>query len=165
MAFDGTPVFVKLLPLSELELRQENGLSTANLFELPGYFQYGIGSAGFGAWRELAAQQMASDWVRSEACASFPLLHHWRVLPGLGGVPRSDEAQQYFAKGSLDIPGTRQVRRRFAALDDAPAQLALFIEWFPANLRDWLYGEVRHGGREQGVASNLSSSNSSGCCA
>lgn len=147
MEFAGHPVFVKLLPLSELELRQENQQSTANLFDLPGYFQYGIGSVGFGAWRELAAQQMASDWVLSTACSNFPLLYHWRVLPGLGGVPRSDEADRYFAEGSLDIPGVEQVSRRFASLDDAPAHLALFIERFPSNLRDWLHGELSHGGQ------------------
>lgn len=143
----GRPVFVKLLPLSALELRHENQQSTANLFELPGYFQYGIGSVGFGAWRELAAQQLASDWVLSQACPNFPLLHHWRVLAGLGGVPRSDEADRYFAEGSLEIPGVEQVSRRLASLDDAPAHLALFIEWFPSNLRDWLDAELRHGGQ------------------
>ncbi|MBA4344338.1 MAG: hypothetical protein C0423_19540 [Methylibium sp.] len=145
--FGGQPVFVKLLPLSDLELRQVSQQSTANLFELPGYFQYGIGSVGFGAWRELAAQQMASDWVRLQACPQFPLLHHWRVLPGLGGVLRSNEADGYFAEGSLELPGVEQVNRRFASLDDAPAHLALFIEWFPSNLRDWLHTELRHGGQ------------------
>ncbi|GHI41077.1 hypothetical protein Sviol_54850 [Streptomyces violascens] len=51
---DGTRVFVKRIPLTDTELRPENVRSTANLFGLPMFYQYGVGSVGFGAWRELA---------------------------------------------------------------------------------------------------------------
>ncbi|SEU34905.1 hypothetical protein SAMN05421811_112141 [Nonomuraea wenchangensis] len=44
----GTPVFVKRVSLTEPELRHPH--STANLFGLPPFCQYGIGSPGFGAW-------------------------------------------------------------------------------------------------------------------
>ena len=50
---NGVPVFVKRVPLTDLERRPENMRSTANLFRLPCNYQYGVGSAGFGAWREL----------------------------------------------------------------------------------------------------------------
>ena len=44
---DGTKVFVKNISLTNLERTAENQGSTANLFELPLYYQYGVGSAGF----------------------------------------------------------------------------------------------------------------------
>lgn len=44
---DGTRVFVKRVPLTDLELRPGNIRSTANHFGLPVFYQYGIGSAGF----------------------------------------------------------------------------------------------------------------------
>src|SRR6188508_2281772 len=53
---DGVPVFAKRIPITDRELAHPH--STANLFDLPVYCQYGmfgIGSPGFGAWRELAA--------------------------------------------------------------------------------------------------------------
>jgi hypothetical protein len=50
----GVRVFVKQVPVTGRELRPGNVRSTANLFGLPGFYQYGLGSAGFGAWRELA---------------------------------------------------------------------------------------------------------------
>jgi hypothetical protein len=50
-------VFAKRIPLTDLERRAENVMSTANLFSLSLYCHYGVGSAGGGVWREVAAQQ------------------------------------------------------------------------------------------------------------
>ena len=79
-----TPVFVKLVRLTDRE-RRAGPECTANLFDLPTWYQYGVGpgSTGFNAWREVAAHQIVSGWVLDGACANFPLLYHWRVLPGL----------------------------------------------------------------------------------
>ena len=51
LKIDGRSVFVKKIRLTNIEKQPENRMSTANLFDLPTYFQYGIGSQGFGAWR------------------------------------------------------------------------------------------------------------------
>ena len=51
---DGVPVFTKRIPLSDREVA--NLGSTANLFDLPTFCQYGMGGPGFNAWRELAAK-------------------------------------------------------------------------------------------------------------
>jgi hypothetical protein len=62
----GVPVFVKRVPLTDLERQLEYVGSTANLFRLPTFCQYGvgvIGASGFGAWRELAVHIMTTDWV------------------------------------------------------------------------------------------------------
>jgi hypothetical protein len=47
-----------------------------------GLARAGLGSAGFGAWRELAAHIMTTNWVLSDEHRAFALLYHWRVLPG-----------------------------------------------------------------------------------
>ncbi|CAM5675047.1 hypothetical protein SCANM63S_05404 [Streptomyces canarius] len=60
---NGIRVFVKRIPLTDTELRPENVRSTANVFELPMFYQYGVGSAGFGAWRELAVHTMTTNWA------------------------------------------------------------------------------------------------------
>lgn len=78
---DGVRVFVKRVPLTDTELRPEHVRSTANVFGLPLFYQYGAGSAGFGAWRELAVHTMTTHWVLGNAYAGFPLMYHWRVLP------------------------------------------------------------------------------------
>lgn len=142
-------VFAKLIPLSALEL--EHPGSSANLFGLPTYFQYGIGSVGFGAWRELAAQRMASDWVRSGACGGFPLLHHWRLLrlPAADGPDAAvqDWGADYFAAAEpFDLPGRAQVLARFAAVQRPAAWLVVVMECFAAPVSSWLRAALARGG-------------------
>ena len=134
----GEPVFVKRVALTDIEVRHEG--STADLYGLPAWYHYGVGSAGISAWRELNAHLAATGWVRTGQCENFPLLHHWRVLPGLPR-PRADlERDVAFWHGD---PG---VRRRLAALDGATTDLVLFLEHLPQNLAQWL------GGNPGGVA-------------
>src|SRR5690349_14217443 len=67
----GTQIFVKKVPLTDLERQPENVMSTANLFGLPLSCQYGVFSVptpGFGVWRELASHVMTSNWVISGEC-------------------------------------------------------------------------------------------------
>src|SRR5436190_2497913 len=75
LMIDSTPVFVKRVPLTDLERRQEHVRSTANIFDIPLSCHYGFGGPGFSAWRELAANVIANRWVLSGACANFPLLY------------------------------------------------------------------------------------------
>jgi hypothetical protein len=43
-------VFVKRVPVTDTEL--DNFFSTKNFYSLPTYYNYGVGSAGFGVFRE-----------------------------------------------------------------------------------------------------------------
>ena len=135
----GTRVFVKRVPLTELELRHFR--STANLFGLPLYYQYGIGSAGFGAWRELAAHLLTTGWVQAGRYDGFPLLHHWRVLPDTPPAGFLDEF------GGIDgavarWDGSPAVRARLEAIGRASASLVLFLEYLPRTLADDVIPEV-----------------------
>ncbi|MEV5606367.1 protein kinase family protein [Streptomyces sp. NPDC052299] len=138
----GTTVFVKRVPLTDLELRPENDRSTANLFGLPVFCQYGIGGPGFGAWRELAVHTMTTDWVVKGVHEGFPLLYHWRVLPDSTPLPEQladiERAVAYWGGGE-------QVRRRIEALRQSSASIALFLEYVPQNLHQWLRGQVESG--------------------
>lgn len=135
LAIDSSPVFVKRLPLTDLERRPEHVRSTANIFDIPLSCHYGFGGPGFSAWRELAVHEIANDWVRSGACANFPLLYHWRVLP-------SDQRQQLHGDVDFWIESAA-VRARLEAIKDASAHLVLFCEYLPTNLLDWLTEQVR----------------------
>jgi hypothetical protein len=146
VAVDGIPVFVKQLPLTDLERRPEHRGSTADLFGLPLSCHYGIGSPGFTAWREAAAASAASDAVVAGRAAHFPLLHHWRVLPRAGaGASR-------LLPEPADVHGTAAywedsdaVRRRLLELAGATATVTLFSEHFPADLHAWLAARTREG--------------------
>ncbi|MFD8934923.1 protein kinase family protein [Streptomyces sp. NPDC059578] len=138
----GRRVFVKRVPLTDLERRPENVRSTANLFELPDFCQYGLGGPGFGVWRELAVHTMTTNWVLAGEHEGFPLLHHWRVLPD--ATPLHEELADVEAVVAYwdDRP---QVRRRIHALRDSSASVALFLEYVPHHLHQWLGTQVAAG--------------------
>ncbi|CAL9320290.1 hypothetical protein SUDANB66_06139 [Streptomyces sp. SudanB66_2053] len=143
----GTPVFVKQVRLTDLERRPENLHSTANLFELPLFCHYGVGTIGgpgFGAWRELAAHHMTTHWVIAGDYEGFPLLYHWRVLPDDGGHPLPDELADV-ERAVAYWGGAAEVRGRIADLEQSSASLLLFMEYIPQNLHDWLSERMGHG--------------------
>ncbi|MFE7430213.1 protein kinase family protein [Streptomyces sp. NPDC057545] len=135
---DGTRVFVKRVPLTDTELRPENARSTANLFGLPMFYQYGVGSAGFGAWRELAVHVMTTNWVLGNEYEGFPLMYHWRILPDSPPEGLADEF------GGIDgavahWEGSSAVRERLEAIGRSSSSLVLFLEHVPQTLGDWLH--------------------------
>lgn len=146
---EGTRVFVKRVPLTDVELQPEHVRSTANVFGLPLFYQYGVGSTGFGAWRELAAHIMTTGWALKNEYAGFPLLYHWRVLPdssptgfvdGFGGV-----------EGAVaHWEGSSAVRRRLEAIGSSSFSLVLFLEHVPQTLAEWLVDsrDTARGSRE-----------------
>ncbi|MFL6120650.1 serine/threonine protein phosphatase [Actinophytocola sp.] len=133
MDVDGVPVFVKRIPLTDRELAHPG--STANLFDLPVFCQYGVVSPGFNAWRELAANRVVSDAVLAGETQSFPVLYHWRVLPG-----RSPIAAEHADIDAVvaALGGCPAVRVRLEALRDATWSLVLFCEYIPYPLPEWL---------------------------
>lgn len=130
----GHKVFVKRIALSKLEYNHP--MSTANLFNLPVVYQYGVGSRGFGAWRELVAHMITTDWVLNGQIQNFPLLYHHRVLPRISPPKPKDGAvlEKYMARWD----NNEQIRERELATDSAVHELVLFIEYFPHVLVNWI---------------------------
>jgi tRNA A-37 threonylcarbamoyl transferase component Bud32 len=144
---DGCKVFAKRLRLTDLERRPECRMSTANIFQLPAYCQRNVGSAGFGVWRELAANAMTTGWVLSQQLESFPLMVHWRMLDGAAAT-----AAAPLPKELADIEGmvsywggAESMGVRLRALADATASIVMFLEYLPWNLSAWLGQQLAAG--------------------
>lgn len=132
LAVDEVPIFAKRIPMTDEELARPR--STANLFDVPLYCQYGIAGPGFGGWRELEANLMVTEGVLSGATQAFPLLYHWRVLPGRPPVA-AEHADIDALVSALD--GSPAVRHRLERLAAASHSLVLFLEHLPMSLLDW----------------------------
>jgi hypothetical protein len=130
---DGVPVFAKRIPLTDREVA--NSGSTANQFDLPMFCQYGIGGPSFNAWRELAANIIVTDAVLAGETQSFPILYHWRVLPGRSPVAAEHADIDTVVTGQGGSPA---VRARLEALAAATYSLVLFCEYIPHPIADWL---------------------------
>ncbi len=140
---DDVPVFVKLIPLTDLELAHPR--STANLFDLPmfcHYFfgvpnitRYGFGGPALNGWRELAANLIVTDGVLTGETEAFPVLHHWRVLPVRLELPARPADVAALVAALEDSPA---VRARLEGLRTAAHSLVLFSEQLPFPVTDWL---------------------------
>lgn len=144
MKIDDTPIFIKKIRLTNLEQLPENIESTANLFNLPLYYQYGVGSTGFGAWRELAAHRLATKWVLDGACANFPCLYHWRILPKACQIPDHEQLIE-LDKDVRYWNNSAAIRERLVANLSASAEIVLFLEYFPNNLYQWFGQAIAQG--------------------
>ncbi|TDC07751.1 protein kinase family protein [Nonomuraea longispora] len=153
---EGTPVFVKQVPLTDRELLPETVRSTANVFGLPPFCRYGIGGIGGpggGAWRELAVHVMTTNWVLAGRFPGFPLMYHWRVLPD-GPHPPPEELADV-ERAVAFWGGGPEVRERIEELHRSRASLVLFLEHFPHDLHEWLKAPVAAGGETAGSACEL----------
>jgi len=133
VSMNGETVFVKRVPLTDVELACP--LSTRNLFQLPGYYSYGVGSAGFGVFRELATHEKTTSWVLAGAAPGFPLLHHHRVMPRLEQPPPFPmPLEDYVAYWN----SSKTVARYIQARHQATREVWFVVEFVPHTLADWI---------------------------
>lgn len=145
LTLDEHCIFVKKIPLSDIEMKSENSMSTANHFKLPLFCQYGIGAPGFGSWRELTANQQATNWVISNKCENFSLLYHWRVLPAPPAKPMTPDQLKNLDQQVLFWENSKAVRSRFESLHFPSAEIILFLEFVPQTLTSWIKSKYAQG--------------------
>ncbi len=127
-------VFVKRVPITDLEYH--NLFSTKNLYDLPTYYNYGIGSAGFNVFRELMAHLKTTHWVLDGAIDTFPLMYHYRIMPFSGWRVDVDMAQhqkyvEYWGNNA-------NIGNYVLGRTKANYELVLFLEYVPYVLATWL---------------------------
>jgi hypothetical protein len=133
----GERVFVKLVPLTERELARS--FSTRNHYQLPLYYQYGVNSAGFGAWREAVAHLETTNWVLEGATAAFPLAYHARVLrrPSRSRLVPSISSER-LGEYVRYWNSSKNIGRFVMDRADGSHAVAVFLEQLPRNLAEWL---------------------------
>jgi len=127
-------VFVKRVPVTDTE--HDNFFSTKNLYSLPTYYNYGVGSAGFGVFRELVAHIKTTNWVLAGQIETFPLMYHYRVIPFSGKRAEVDHERH---KRYVEYwGGNENIGRYILDRSSANHELVLFLEFVPHVLRSWL---------------------------
>jgi serine/threonine protein kinase len=127
-------VFVKRVPVTNIE--HDNMFSTRNLYDLPTYYNYGVGSAGLGVFRELVALIKTTNWVLEGAIATFPLMYHYRIVPFTG--TRVDVNMQRHREYVEHWNSNENVGRYLLDRANADHELVLFLEYIPYALHPWL---------------------------
>ena len=127
-------VFVKRVPITDREM--DSFLSTRNLYDLPTFYNYGVGSAGFNVFRELVANIKTTNWVLDGETELFPLLYHYRVSPRERARESVDMARH---RSYIEYWGGNENIGTYL-LDRAAAnyELVLYFEHFPHVLQPYL---------------------------
>ena len=127
-------VFVKRIPLTDLEYNHI--FSTKNLYDLPTYYNYGIGSVGLGAFRELLMHIRTTNWVLQGAIENFPLMYQYRIMPRSGGA--ADLDMEWYCKYVKYWDGNENIGRYMVDRTNATYEVALFLEYIPYTFSKWL---------------------------
>ncbi len=139
---DGVPVFAKRIALTDLEAKNQG--STRNLYELPVHYQYGFGSAGFNAWREVEAHKMTTEWVRNGECPNFPLMYDSIIVDR-----EPQEMLQWlpaFLKDRWNAEEETPIFQRAYDQSHASKSVVVLLESVPQNLSQYL--DPQASGRE-----------------
>ncbi len=132
LQIESIPVFAKKLPLTNIEI--QNKLSTKNLFELPTYYQYGVGSAGFSAWRELQTHHMTTEWVLNDECANFPIMYGYKIIQEDNPQKRTqDDLPKYVKYWN----GSKAIKNRMNALQNSTHSVVVFLEFIPYTFQSY----------------------------
>ncbi len=134
LEIDGAKIFVKRLPVTDIE--QANFFSTKNLYGLPLFYQYGLGSAGFGVFRELVAHIKTTNWVLNNEIQTFPLLYHYRIMPFSG--KRNEVDAERFKRYVHAWGNNKNIEQYTLDRAHAPYEIVLFLEHIPHVLQSWL---------------------------
>lgn len=123
-------VFVKSIPLTDLEFN--NPFETKNLFKLPLSYNYGVGSAGFGAYRELITHIKTTNWVLSGECESFPLMHHYRIVKKGRPLKKLTKKQRVQQDGYIKYwGGSKNIDNYITQRKLCEYQIVIFLEYIP----------------------------------
>lgn len=126
-------VFVKRIPLTDLEYKHM--FSTKNLYDLPTYYNYGVGSAGFGVFRELLMHIKTTNWVLQGIIENFPLMYHYRILPRSG--EKIDLDMDWYSRYVKYWNGNEDIGRYIVDRTNAKYEVALFLEYIPYQFSKW----------------------------
>jgi len=133
---EGVSVIIKKIALTDTEL--QNPGSTRNIFGLPLKYQYRVGSAGFGVWREEAAHKITTDWVLRGECENFPLMYHSRDMPRTTKREPTEEIEGIVEYWDSDT----NIEGRLRAKDASVRDVVIFMEDSQKTLRDYLHVEM-----------------------
>lgn len=134
LKLSGKKVFIKKIPLTHLEY--ESAFDTSNLYRLPMFYHYGVGSAGFGVFRELSTHIKTTNWVLAGEIENFPLMYHYRIVPRID-TPIPIDAEKHAAYVQR-WNGNRSIDKFIRERNTSSHELLIFLEYFPTTLGLWL---------------------------
>ncbi|VBB18276.1 hypothetical protein YASMINEVIRUS_739 [Yasminevirus sp. GU-2018] len=141
-------VFTKSIPVTDIE--HNNQFDSSNLYNLPLYYNYGVGSAGVNCNRELLMHVKTTNWVLDGTIDNFPLLYHWRIVDSTMVDSLNNNEKEVldmstnpdFAKYVTRWNSNKQIEKYMIDRSTAKYKLILFLEYIPTTLYSWLNDDI-----------------------
>jgi len=132
---NNTQIFIKKIPITKLEY--EHQFDTSNLYDLPPYYNYGVGSAGINCFRELAMHIKTTNWVINGEIENFPIMYHYRII-------KNNEPYKMFENRNKlndyakEWNNNNNIKKYMIEKGKAEHEIMIFLEYFPFTLYKWL---------------------------
>ena len=131
-------VFVKRIPVTDLEYKHT--FSTKNLYNVPTYYNYGIGSVGLGVFREFLMHIKTTNWVLQGVIGNFPLMYHYRILRRSGKKANLD--LEWYNRYVKCWNSDENIEKYIVERANAKYEVVLFLEYIPYTFSKWLEKNV-----------------------
>ena len=133
-------VFIKKIPLTKLEY--ENSFNASNLYDLPTFYNYGVGSSGINSFREVLMHIKTTNWVLNSEIENFPILYHYRIVKNINPLKKFEDKNE-FKKYIDEWNGDKNIEKYIIDRENAEYEIILFLEYFPNVLHKSLTTDVK----------------------
>ena len=129
---DGINIFIKKIPCTTLEFN--NMFDTSNLFNLPTYYNYPIGSAGINCFRELLTHIKTTKWVLDGLIDNFVMMYHFRIIKKDNITLDQTKIDKTIRKWN----NNPNIKNYLEQRQKAPYEILIVLEYFPNVLKNWI---------------------------
>ena len=136
----GYDVFMKKIPLTTLEYN--NMFDTSNLYNLPTFYNYPIGSAGINCFRELTMHIKTTNWVLEGKIKNFIMMYHYRIIKKENHIIDDIQKENINKKVETKWNGNKNIKKYLIERLNAPYEIIVVMEYFPITLNEWLKQDI-----------------------
>ena len=134
-------VFIKKIPCTTLEYN--NLLNTSNLYNLPCYYNYGVGSVGINCFRELSTHIKTTRWVLDNKIKNFPIMYHYRIIK-INNSTKNKEIIDKIDKMKIYWNNNENIKKYLIDREEASYEIMIILEYFPNVLYKWLEEKIEN---------------------
>lgn len=137
---NGYDVFMKKIPLTTLEYN--NMFDTANLYNLPIFYNYPIGSAGINCFRELTMHIKTTKWILEGKIKNFIMMYHYRIIKKKIHVINKIQKENINKKVKTKWNNNKNIKNYLMERLNASYEIIIVMEYFPITLNEWLKQDI-----------------------
>ena len=115
---------------------------TSNLYNLPTFYNYPIGSAGINCFRELTMHIKTTNWVLEGKIKNFIMMYHYRIIKKENHIIDDIQKEIINKKVKIKWNGNKNIKKYLIERLNAPYEIIVVMEYFPITLNEWLKQDI-----------------------